>query len=820
MGSKGSNTVQQTQSYSPNPAIAAAGTQALTGAQTAAQAPFQMPVAPVAGFNADQLAAFGATNAAQGMAQPYINQGANYLNQSAQPISAQQVANYYNPMAANVTAQMQNIFGEQQAQNTGSLTQTAGGVGSDRIAVGQADLANQQSLAAGQTYSGLYQQALQAAQGQQQMEAGAGYGLGQLGPAAENAQLQGISAQLGTGGLQQQLAQAQLNAPYQQQLAQIAYPFQTSQYLAGVTGSLAPALGGTSQGSVTYPSPSALAQALGVGTSALGALGSAGGTAGLKGGLNTGTTALASGMTTGDLAALTGESPDVAAAAMAALPFGARRGGRIHYDTGGSTYGNLDDKLRLQALGGAYPAAQAGNPLAQEVVGDLPTYDDGGQVPMGMPMGAPMGGVPNMPMTNAMGLPFPGASAPTGSPVPQMQLQGGQGGRSMLPYGQGMFMSMQKPGSQGTPSGTSNTSAEMNAAMQILPMMAGMKRGGMPHDALGGAVDSTHIGEGFDDGGNTGDDELATLAAQAPDNSPPPGAWDPNTKRGFNPNNPNAGPVSVSGDPSAINTLTAEANATPPPPMADPGAVPYPTITGQTPGPSAPMRVAPRPVSAPPQAQAQAPMTTPMQMPQAQQPYPDALNRDWGQEADRSPWMALVKAGAAMATSPGPIGSVIGRGIQAGAGELDTQRKQLQSEEDINQKAQQLYNQAQQHLDEYNKMTPYQKQELGLREQALNMRRQAVTGLSGSVVNQIAKSVYGDPIWQSRTQEEQDAEIDRRISMERSKAGPGGGSAAPPAGGGQAGLSPGSALPDPGDGNRVRGMYYQTPQGVRQWNGI
>src|ERR1017187_2136713 len=142
MGSK-SNQVSTTsqQGYTPNAPVGAAGTQAITQAQQLAQSPFSMPTAPVAGFNQTQQQAFDATQNMQGMAQPYMQQGANYLNQSAQPITAQQVASYYNPMAANVTGQMQNIFGQQQRNTTGQLTQAAGGVGADRIAVGQSELA-------------------------------------------------------------------------------------------------------------------------------------------------------------------------------------------------------------------------------------------------------------------------------------------------------------------------------------------------------------------------------------------------------------------------------------------------------------------------------------------------------------------------------------------------------------------------------------------------------------------------------------------------------------------------------------------------------
>src|SRR5882724_7856132 len=255
-------TTQQQQTYNPAGASQIQG--ALTQAQNAAQLPFNIPQAPVAGFSQDQQSAFGNINNAQGMAQPYINQAQQYFS----PQGAQQ---FFNPYADAVTAQMQNIFGQQNQQNTANLTQAAGGVGADRIAVGQGNLANQQALAAGQTYANLYGQAAQQAQS-------AGYGTAALGSQAQNAALQGAQAQLASGGLQQQLQQAQMNSPYQQQLAQAAFPYQQAQFLAGITGSLAPGLGGTTQGAgtTTGPSPSMLSQILGLGTAGVGAAGSLG----------------------------------------------------------------------------------------------------------------------------------------------------------------------------------------------------------------------------------------------------------------------------------------------------------------------------------------------------------------------------------------------------------------------------------------------------------------------------------------------------------------------------------------------------------------
>jgi hypothetical protein len=272
MGSKGSQTSNTSQQQTYTPTGGGYIQNALNQAQNAAQLPFNIPQAPVAGFSADQQQAFQNVNNAQGMAQPYFNQANNYFQQSAQPAN---VSQFFNPLAGAVTSQLNNIFGQQASQNTGQLTQAAGGVGADRIAVGQANLANQQGLAAGQTLAGLYQPALQAAQNQQNILQSAGYGTAALGSQAQNAALTGAQAQLGTGGLQQQLSQAQLNAPYQQQLAQAAFPYQQSQFLTGAVGALAPGLGGTTSGQGTTTSqynPSLWGQ-IGGGLSALGGIG-------------------------------------------------------------------------------------------------------------------------------------------------------------------------------------------------------------------------------------------------------------------------------------------------------------------------------------------------------------------------------------------------------------------------------------------------------------------------------------------------------------------------------------------------------------------
>jgi hypothetical protein len=286
LGSKGTSTQTQTQNgtstYTPSAATYGAGTQALGIASQAASQPFNLPTAPVAGFNPQQQQAFQQYGNLQNIYQPYYNQAQGYFNQSAQ---GPQTNNFLNPYANYVLGNLQEQQGQQMNQLTGSATQTAGGVGADRIGVAQGELARQQGLATGQTLSGIYGSALSAAQQQQQLEQSAGYGMGQLGGANLNSALSATGALYGSGAYQQQLNQAQLNAQYQNQLQQQAYPFQTAQYLANVTGGLAGALGGTTNtnqtgvGTNTPAQPSIWSQILsgaGVGTALLGATGAFG----------------------------------------------------------------------------------------------------------------------------------------------------------------------------------------------------------------------------------------------------------------------------------------------------------------------------------------------------------------------------------------------------------------------------------------------------------------------------------------------------------------------------------------------------------------
>src|SRR5690606_5449761 len=78
-----------------------------------------------------------------------------------------------------------------------------------------------------------------------------------------NFNYQDIEALFGSGGLQQQYNQAQLDVPYQDWLTEKAYPFETLNWLASLYGGIGPLTGSTTSGTQTTPKPSMFSQILG-----------------------------------------------------------------------------------------------------------------------------------------------------------------------------------------------------------------------------------------------------------------------------------------------------------------------------------------------------------------------------------------------------------------------------------------------------------------------------------------------------------------------------------------------------------------------------
>lgn len=250
----------------------------LTQAGQVASTPYQAYSGQlVAPTNSQQDTGISGINQYAGFAQPYIQQAAGYANQAAQPLTAAQIQQYQSPYTQQVVDATQAQFNNQDAQQQNQLLGNAaqqGALGGNRVGVAQANLAGQQQLAQNPVIAGLYNQgystALQTAEQQQQNLGQAAYSLGNLGVAGQQAGLTGAGAQVGAGSLQQQTQQAQDTAAYQQYMQQLAYPFQTTQWLAGLDTGVGSQMGGTSSGTSTTPAPNQTAQYAGLGLAAAG----------------------------------------------------------------------------------------------------------------------------------------------------------------------------------------------------------------------------------------------------------------------------------------------------------------------------------------------------------------------------------------------------------------------------------------------------------------------------------------------------------------------------------------------------------------------
>ncbi len=272
MGSKGSNTVQ-TQSGPPG-WVQNAYKGLLTQAQNVSQTPVYSGelTAPI---NAQQQTGVGNINQYAFGAQPAIGTAEQYFQNSAQPLTTDQIQQYQSPYTQDVINATMANFAEGNAQQQQQVVGNAaaqGALGGDRVGVAQAELARQQNLSEMPTIAGLentgYNQAVQLAMQQfQQNPQAAGYGLANTAIAGQGAGLQGAGAQFGAGTAEQQTQQA-LDLARQQQYY---YPYQSTGWLAGVETGIGSGAGGTS--STTYPAPSMFGQLAGLGIAGAGAYG-------------------------------------------------------------------------------------------------------------------------------------------------------------------------------------------------------------------------------------------------------------------------------------------------------------------------------------------------------------------------------------------------------------------------------------------------------------------------------------------------------------------------------------------------------------------
>jgi hypothetical protein len=261
------------------------------GSGTNADGTAQQFVAPV---NAQQTQGINATNTAATEAQPYYGAAVGTLGQaqanttgvnqaaeagtaaSAAPITGQDINGYMSPYlgdvlgTTNALANQNNSIAQSGALGTAI---NSGAFGGDRTGIAAANLNQQNSLAEQSTDAGILNQGYNTALSTAETEQQAGlqgsaqlasigqtaYGegantaseMGALGTGAQTAGLQGANAQIGAGTVEQQTAQAQDTAEYNQFLQQESFPFQKTQWL----GNLAEGTGALSGSTTTTSQP-------------------------------------------------------------------------------------------------------------------------------------------------------------------------------------------------------------------------------------------------------------------------------------------------------------------------------------------------------------------------------------------------------------------------------------------------------------------------------------------------------------------------------------------------------------------------------------
>lgn len=270
--SKGSNS--STTTTAPNPAAMQAYNDLLQRAGQVSQTPYQgyggEQVAPV---NAQQTIGIGNVNANAGFANPFVLQGQENIAGGAAPINASDIASHYDPYNQKVIDATMADFDTQNKRANSIVTGNAaaqGALGGNRVGVAQALTQEAQNRTQAPVIAGLqsrgFENAQQAAMADKSRGIAGGSAQIQGGVAGQTAGLQGAGAQIGAGTLQQTTQQAQDTQNRLDYYQAQGYPFQTAQWLAGITTGVGSQMGGTSE--TQGPEPNQWAQAAGIGLSA------------------------------------------------------------------------------------------------------------------------------------------------------------------------------------------------------------------------------------------------------------------------------------------------------------------------------------------------------------------------------------------------------------------------------------------------------------------------------------------------------------------------------------------------------------------------
>jgi hypothetical protein len=278
----------QTTNTATSTSPAAPAYQAYLGLLNQAQGVASTPYNPYTGelaapINAQQQTGIGGINQFATAAQPYIAMAGQQAQASSAPLSQAAINQYLTPYLNNVVGATQAQFNnanQQQAQGVNANAVAQGAYGGNRVGVAQAELANQQQLAQAPVIAGLentgYNNAVQYAMQQQQLGLQGANSLANIGTAGQTAGISGATAEFGAGTAEQNTQQLLDQLQLQQFNQAQAYPFQTTQWLAGLDTGVGSQMGGTGFGTTVAPGPTLASQIGGLGTGALGVAGLAG----------------------------------------------------------------------------------------------------------------------------------------------------------------------------------------------------------------------------------------------------------------------------------------------------------------------------------------------------------------------------------------------------------------------------------------------------------------------------------------------------------------------------------------------------------------
>jgi hypothetical protein len=230
-------------------------------ARQVAQKPITIPqqqIAPLSGLEQRGITAAGQT----GVGAQTLGAGIGQVLQAAQ---GPNISQFYNPYQSYVLDEINRQAA--MGQNTLSAQAVLGGAfGGGREGVQRSEQEARRLEAIGRAQQSGFQQALGAAQQQQQFGLTAGQQLGQAGLQQQQMAQSDINQLMAGGGLERQLAQQALDAQRAVQLQQAYEPYQRAGFLSNIY-----AAGPKSQSQIemaTAPQAAPLAQSIGTGLGA------------------------------------------------------------------------------------------------------------------------------------------------------------------------------------------------------------------------------------------------------------------------------------------------------------------------------------------------------------------------------------------------------------------------------------------------------------------------------------------------------------------------------------------------------------------------